>query len=287
MKKMLVAIGIAIWFAAVPAAASDLLVTASHGERAARDYPRGSRLPVDTRLRLRANESVTILTADGTLRFTGPGRFSLASARSLASNRFWLPFRQTERPRVAVLRMEIWPPPPDILRPFAYLWSLRSSGSRRFCYLSDDMIDSGFSGIDMPGVDYFTFTRLSDGEQARFRYDSEIRGLHNDHGWLRGWPLGLSIHSGDVFRIDAEPETDIGAFPVDIEFIQLDVDPFEGIDPSLERLPFVEQVIDRLVLVEEDLAAKGCEEQRDATQGRIARYREELAEAAEEAAAGE
>lgn len=266
------------WGAVAPAAHAEFLVTRSSGE-IAREYPQGMRIPVDSVLELAAGDRVTLLTNSGTRRFSGPGRFVTADLPSLADNFFWLVGRQTETPRVAVARMEVGAPAPDILRPFAYLWRVSLNQSSDVCYAFEGLLETRLRSYRIEGLRAVTFTRMRENAQSAFRFDADMGGLVNDRGWLQGWPVGLSIESGDQFRIDfltdppsARPE------PVMLTFHQLDIDPFEGIDPSLERPAFVEQVIEKLGGIEEQLEARGCTDQLTATQQVLGRYRQELAD---------
>ncbi len=263
--------------AIAPAAHAEFLVTRSSGE-IAREYPQGIRIPVDSVLELVAGDRVTLLTNIGTRRFDGPGRFVVADLPSLAENFFWLLGRQTERPRVAVARMEIGPPAPDILRSFAYLWRIDLNQSADICYAFEGLIETQLRSYQIEGLRAVTFRRERDDAVSVFRYDADMDGLVNDRGWLQGWPVGLGIEPGDRFRIEfatnapsERPET------VTLTFHQLDIDPFEGIDPTLERSAFVRQVIEKLSAIEGQLEARGCTGQRAMTRQTLDRYREELA----------
>ena len=275
----------AVAFAALDAApaASHFIVTASDGPRAVRNYPRGMRLTGDETIRLRRNESITILTGDGMRRFRGPGRVSLADARQL-SGRFLLAERETEQPRAAVARMEMWPPAPDMLRPFAPLWNVELGESARICLFSEDMLVTSVPRGNWQEAESIQFRRLRDRETRHFSYDADFAQLHAGDRWLQGWPVGMTIEPGDRFEIRAFDAHRAGiGEPVTIEFVPLDIVPFEHVDPALERLPFVEQVLARYRLLEIELADKGCSGQLAAARQAIARYESELGAAVESA----
>lgn len=65
-------------------AMADVLVTQSSGA-IGRELPRGTRLPDDRIITLRAGDSVTVLTSNGTRRFTEPGRYRVSGPRQVAS----------------------------------------------------------------------------------------------------------------------------------------------------------------------------------------------------------
>ncbi|MGP1352603.1 MAG: hypothetical protein ACTS1Z_04715 [Parasphingopyxis sp.] len=270
-------IALALAYGTVSPAHAEFLVTRSSGE-IAREYPQGLRIPVETVLDLVAGDRITLLTNAGTQRFAGPGRFVVADLPSLADNFFWLLGRQTETPRVAVARMEIGPPPPDILRPFAYLWRVDLNQSSDICYAFEGLLETQLRAYQFEDLQTVTFTRLRDGTRSIFRYDADMGSLVNDRGWLQGWPVDLDIASGDRFRIEfATDPASPRAEPVILNFHQLDIDPFEGIDPSLERPAFIRQVIEKLSGIEAALEARGCTDQLAATRNTLERYREELA----------
>ena len=279
MRISFLSAGIALALACsiVPPAHSEFLVTRSSGE-VARDYPQGLRIPAETVLDLVAGDRITLLTNAGTRRFSGPGRFVVADLPSLADNFFWLLGRQTENPRVAVARMEIGPPPPDILRPFAYLWRVDLNQSSDICYAFEGLLETQLRAYQFENLRAVTFTRLRDGARSIFRYDADMGGLVNDQGWLQGWPVDLDIASGDRFRIDfATDPASTQHEPVMLTFHQIDIDPFEGIDPSLERPAFVQQVIEKLGGIEDELEARDCTGQLAATRQTLDRYRAESA----------
>ena len=280
MRIGIFSIGVAIALAGgaiAPVAQAEFLITRSSGE-IAREYQQGMRIPSDSVLTLNAGDRVTLLTNMGTRRFEGPGRFIVADLPSLADNFFWLLGRQTETPRVAAARMEIGPPAPDILRPFAYLWHVDLNRSADICYFFEGLIETQLQSYQIEDLHGVTVQRIRDNAVAVFRYDADMDGLVNDQGWLQGWPVGLTIEPGDRFRVDfATDSLSTRLEPVILTFHQLDIDPFEGIDPSLERPAFVAQVIEKLGEIEEQLEARGCARQLTTTRQALDRYRAELA----------
>ncbi len=175
---------------AAPVLAGPLVVRAA-GPSAAAFRP-GQRLP-DAPLVLKAGDEVTVLDAQGTRSFTGPGNFNLAAASTATSGAAAFTSLLTQKPerraRIGAVRggapEPVGPPvPPGV-------WALDASRGGTVCALDPAAISLWRPAPAAAAT--LTVTRVSDGKSATVSYAAGEA--------VANWPATLVATSGDQFRI--------------------------------------------------------------------------------------
>ena len=184
-------------------AAADVLVTQSSGE-AARQYPRGTRLPDSATITIGRGSSVTVLTTTGTRSFRTPGSHRVDGQRVLAGGNLGRG-SSSGLARTGVSRgvnnvEQI---------PQRTVWQVDYDETGSICFLPDHPVSVRRGSAGAPQA--ITITRKTDGASRTLNF--------GESEWSKPWPDDFSMSSGSEYSMSYA-----GAItPADITFLPLSI----------------------------------------------------------------
>jgi hypothetical protein len=201
------------------AAVAETIVVKSAGP-SARAYPPGKSIADNSKVALKAGDSVTILDGRGTRILKGPGTFATTTTTATGSS-FNALLRNTGTRQVrtgAVRSVGIGAAP---TRP-PNVWLVDATKSGTVCVAGTEAVSVWVPPHD--AVANLTVTRVADGRSAPLAF----RALQT----VRSWPSAdLPIHNGDQFRVSGDGMTN----PVTIRFAMLGPNP-QGLERTASAL---------------------------------------------------
>jgi hypothetical protein len=183
-------------------------------------YPPGKSIPDNSKVSLKAGDSVTILDGRGTRVLKGPGVFATtASTKTDPSIGALLRNTGTRQVRTGAVRGT----GPDAVRP-PNVWLIDSSKSGTVCVAGTETVSLWAPPHEQPAS--LTLTRLSDGKSIPIA----LRAGQS----VKAWPTAdLPITNGSQFRVSGDGMTN----PVTLRFAALGPNPqgLEGTAAALIR----------------------------------------------------
>ncbi len=168
------------------AATAQTLVVRSTGPSAA-NYPAGKKLASNAKLTLRPGDSVTVLDAEGTHVFKGPGTYSASGSTASSFVASVLNNSGKRQMRTGAVRGGM-----KMDRP-ANIWMVDASKSGSVCYAGTQKVALWLPRRADAGT--ISFTRVSDGKSVPMP-------LTDGQAIIR-WPVeSFPIADGDVFRLE-------------------------------------------------------------------------------------
>lgn len=200
------------------AALAETIVIKSGGP-SARSYPPGKSIPDNSKLALKAGDSVTILDGRGTRIFKGPGLFATTSSTATDSS-FSALLRNTgtRQVRTGAVRgagtaLQTRP---------ASVWLVDASKSGTVCVAGPDSVSLWMPPHEAAAT--LTITRQSDGKSVPV----SMRALQS----VKAWPLAdLPVKAGDQFKISGDGL----AKPAQVRFAVLGPNP-QGLESTASAL---------------------------------------------------
>ncbi len=214
-KPLLAALALSLGGTAV----AETIVVKSAGP-SAKAWPPGKSIPDNSKVALKAGDSVTILDGRGTRILKGPGTFATTATTATGSN-FNALLRNTGTRQVrtgAVRGVGAGAPatrPPNV-------WLVDASKSGTVCVAGTEAVSVWVPPHDAAAN--LTLTRLADGHSATLAF----RALQT----VKSWPsTELPIRNGDQFRVSGDGM----ATPVTIRFAALGPNP-QGLERTASAL---------------------------------------------------
>ncbi len=216
-RKTFAAFGATLLLASATAAHSETIVVKSTGP-SAKSYPPGKSIADNSKVALKAGDSVTILDGRGTRVLKGPGLFS-TTATTVTNSAIGALLRNTgtRQVRTGAVRGTGSQPvrPPN-------LWLVDSSKSGTVCVAGTEAVSLWVPPHEQAAS--LSITRLSDGKSIQIALRSGQS--------VKAWPLAeLPIADGAQFRISGDGMTN----PATLRFAALGPNP-QGLEETAAAL---------------------------------------------------
>lgn len=207
----------ALAIAGTTSAIAETIVVKSSGP-SARSYPPGRSIPDNSKVSLKAGDTLTILDGQGTRVFKGPGVFATTTTtRASTAAGVILRNTGTRQVRTGAVRgtTTVVARPPNV-------WLVDSSKSGTVCYAGPDPVSLWSPAKEQ--ASNLTITRVSDGKSAAVA----LRPGQS----VKAWPMAeLPISDGAQFRVSGEGM----ASPITLRFAALGPDP-QGLEGTAAAL---------------------------------------------------